>query len=152
MRSALACCLAASVILGAPAAGAQDRETDSFSFSGPLASCDGFDVIGQLRGTSTVVRRDGRTQIRLRVTGTLRNSLTGLTGRYAEVQVDRELRSGTAFSAGLLSRLTVPGRGTGPLAAGRGGIDADGDAFLTPGAAGVEDPGAFLAEVCERLA
>jgi hypothetical protein len=125
---------------------------ESTSLAGVIDSCPGFDVIADLIMQSTETSYDGRIQIHLRLTGSLSNSTSQVAGRYAEVQVDAETRAGMSFSAGLLSKLTVPGRGTTALNVGRGGVAADGTPFVTPHAAGTDDYDAFHRAVCAALA
>lgn len=146
---------AALTALGGPAQAGEtpQRSTEVVRFQGTIDSCHGFDVVADFIFRSTLVEGPaGRSTIHLRLGGTLQNSETGTVGRYAEVQIDTSTRSGTAFSAGMLSRLTVPGRGTTALNAGRGGVDASGEAFFTPHATGVADYEAFHADVCKALA
>ena len=77
--------------------------------------------------------------------------MTGRSGKYAEVQLDRTLPAGSGFSAGLLSRLTVPARGSTSVKAGKVTFAPDGSVSFTPHAVGVDDDAAFHAAVCEAL-
>lgn len=148
----LALTAAAGALSGRVAGAAPASSTEEVAITGPVVSCGSFDVVANLLMVSrTDVQPQGRATIHLRLTGTLRNSVSGLEGRYAEVQVDASTRSGVAFSAGLLSKLTVPGHGTTSFAVGRGGVTADGTAFFTPHATGAGDEDGFVAAVCEAL-
>jgi hypothetical protein len=132
------------------AAPATTRETTPVT--GVIDTCDGFDVVGDLVMRSTVsVYGDGRTSVHLHFTGSIANSVTGRSGKYAEVQIDRTVPAGSGFSAGLLSRLTVPGRGSTSVKAGKVTFAPDGSVSFTPHAAGVDDGAAFHSAVCEAL-
>ena len=144
--------LTTTLVGGTATAAAPVRGAETIPVKGVIDTCDGFDVIGDLAMRSTVATYDdGRVTVHLHFTGSIANSVTGRSGKYAEVQIDRTVPAGSGFSAGLLSRLTVPGRGTTSVKAGKVTFAADGSVSFTPHADGVDDYAAFHSAVCGAL-
>ena len=144
---ALSCALGAGTASAAPA-----RTTSTTPLTGVIDSCDGFEVVADLVARSTeTTYTDGTSAVHVRLTGTVSNVVTDRAGRYAEIQVDKTRADGSGFSAGLLSKLVLPGHGVVPLYVGRVTFGADGTVWFTPHAVGVADEAAFHDGLCEAL-
>jgi len=135
------------VAVAAPPAQQTQHEESSFV----AAECDGFEASADVSIDQRLLQRaNGDVVLHVHLTGVVRNSVTGRSGKLGEVQVDIQ-RSRGEQSAGLLTRLTVPGRGTALLFAGTVRALADGAVQFTPHLAGLDDEEAPVRAICTAL-
>jgi hypothetical protein len=135
------------VAVAAPPTHQTQHEESSFV----AAECDGFEARADMSIDQRLLQRaNGDVVLHVHLTGTVGNSVTGRSGTIAEVQVDIR-RSLGERSAGLLTRLTVPGRGTALLFAGTVRTLADGAVQFTPHLTGLDDEEAPVRAICTAL-
>lgn len=144
----VACLAVGSAVALATPAAAIDRSVDHFQ--DVIGSCGPDDDLVAdftIRGTATSHR--DREQYHLHLTGSITRTGTGVTGKYAETQLDTFHADGAETYSGSLSRLVVAGRST-YRAAGHVTFSSDGEMTFTPGTGPLVE-GDYETEVCTAL-
>ena len=148
--------VALALVLGTALAGlsatAAEARPSSSAVDEVLGSCStpGDDLLAHFQVVESQSSTPSQDTNRLRVSGTITRTGTGVVGRYAETQLDSYRADGSESYSGSLSRLVVAG-GSGFSLGGRAAVSASGDFTFTPGLRPLVEED-WVAKVCSALA